>query len=76
MQNITIAMKRIENIFEAALVVNGKFTRAITGINADIVLDRLLGPILMRYKWEDGAEVVVTVNIEQPAAEPGQEAGA
>lgn len=63
---ITFATKKIDGQYEAALVIDNKFTRAASGRSLTDLLLKLIGPILSQ-DMQDGTEVSVRTEIATPA---------
>lgn len=63
---IQFATKKVDGVYEVALIVDGKFQRSGSGKDVLQLLSRLAGPVLAT-KQEDGSEVVVTIAISTAA---------
>lgn len=60
--NLTVAIKKNDGQYEAALVHENKFTRSATSKSITDLFTKLAGPLLAAPQ-EDGAEVAITVNV-------------
>jgi hypothetical protein len=65
--NIQIALIRQEESFDGALLVDGKFRRALTGPEPAGLIGRLLGGLLSGLPT--GGEILVNVAVTLPAEE-------
>lgn len=59
---IMMAAKKVDGQYEAALLIDGKFTRSTVSKSLTDLMMKLLGPILTLDR-EDGSEVSVNVGI-------------
>lgn len=59
---IVLAIKRVDKVHEAALIIDNKFTRSATSASASDLLTRLLGPVLSIDRG-DGVEIAINVAI-------------
>lgn len=60
---VQLIAKKIEGVFEAALVIDGRFTRAVNTQSVADLTAKLVGPFLAAPQ-EDGAEISVEVTIQ------------
>ena len=59
---ITVAFKKNDGAYEAALIIDGKFTRSSVGKSVGDLFTKLAGPLLVQ-QHEDGAEIAINVGI-------------
>lgn len=62
---IQFAAKKVGDVFEVALIVDGKFQRATTGKTIMGTFDKLVGPVLTSAT-DNGSEVAITIAIIPP----------
>lgn len=71
--NVQVAAKRIENQWEAAVISDGKFSRALKGNNLwKLVSDQLTA--LLSFDRVEGTEIAINVSIiDGPPSDPNGE---
>ncbi len=69
----TLALVKVEEKWEAALIVNQKFTRSASGDSVNALVTKLLGPV-MSAEQAEGTEMAIRVGILPPEERAKQEA--